>query len=127
VVEALRVSSSDRFGLLLQPGQQVNEVVQQEVGHLPTCSVTHHDAQRSKVLAIGGEGVGRYLPATFPQSCGDVEDAVVGDVVVEGEREYGQLVAPGEQPERSELLDPRRRVGGVVATLLLDLPEALPA
>ena len=47
---------------------------------IPGLFLTHHDAQRGKVLPVGGEGVGGHLPATFPQSCGDVEDAVVGDV-----------------------------------------------
>jgi Domain of unknown function (DUF4351) len=50
VVEARCVRSPGRGGLSLQPGQQVGDVVQQEVGHLVPGAVAHHDAQGGEIL-----------------------------------------------------------------------------
>src|SRR3954447_21812256 len=41
VVEAPGVRSAGRHGLALQPRQQVRDVIEQQVGHLPAGAVAH--------------------------------------------------------------------------------------
>ena len=108
--------------LVLEPRQQVCDVVKQQVTHLRgRCRCAPRNAHGGEILPVGREGVDRHLPATLPQACRDVEDTEVGDIVVQADREHRQFVAAGSRRERPQLRDPGRRVGRLVATLLLEM------
>ena len=101
------------------------DVAYEHVGEVVREALPHDDAQRGEVGAVGGEGVGRHLPAALAQGIRDVEDGEVVDVVLELECEDRQLVAARQQLERADLGDLRREARRDVPRVGLNCVEAV--
>src|SRR6266704_5345185 len=92
VVEAGAVlSGPQRSRLGLQLGKQSAQVGQQQVGQVMGEPVTDHDPQDGQVGTVGGQGVGGYQPAPFPQPPGHVEHVERAGLLGCGELEPRQL------------------------------------
>ena len=72
------------------------EVSEQQVGEVVGESVADHDAQHGQVGAVFREGVGGNEPAVLAQRCGDIEDGVAADLLMQGEGEDREFIAASQ-------------------------------
>ena len=127
VVEA----GPSRFGryqvLLVEVGHGGSQVLEEQVGEVVAEAVSAHDPQDREVLPVSWERVGGDLPSAFPQRSGQRVYVPPCGVVGRGEREDGQFVSPGQQPELREGLDPASEVHRDVTGGLLHRCEPGPS
>ena len=111
VAEAARLLLGHRHGdrVLVEVGDGVTEVVEQDVGQVAADVLAHQDALHGDVGRGAGERVGGHLPAPDAQPVGQVVERVagidaVGQLPGDG-RDAGLGVAVAEELERPQLHD----------------------